>query len=92
MAKGIVVDHKDSGVRYAISEHNFNPKVHKRVRDLQPGETVLGYSPRRKESPADDGYIGTDKAAANDPSDDLATLEETSDTHHPTKHKNHTNK
>lgn len=50
---GIVVDHKETGVRYAVSESNFNPQVHERVRDLRPGETVLGYRPRRK------GALGT---------------------------------
>lgn len=50
MAKGIVVDHKESGVRYAISEKNFNSKVHKRVRDLLPGETVVGFAPKRKDA------------------------------------------
>lgn len=50
MSRGIVVDHKETGVRYAISEHNFNDKVHAKVRDLKPGETVIGYRPRRKES------------------------------------------
>ncbi|QBZ73206.1 hypothetical protein SEA_THERESITA_13 [Microbacterium phage Theresita] len=47
MSHGIVVEHKENGVRYAISEGNFNPKVHKKVRDLKPGESVLGYKPRR---------------------------------------------
>lgn len=45
MTKGIIVDHRESRVRYAISEQNFNKKVHKRVRDLKPGETILGYRP-----------------------------------------------
>jgi len=45
MSKGIVVDHRESRVRYAISAHNFNEKIHKLVRDLLPGETVLGYQP-----------------------------------------------
>lgn len=48
MSNGIVVDHKESGVRYAISERNFNPKVHKKVRDLNPGETVRGFTPKGK--------------------------------------------
>jgi hypothetical protein len=48
MSKGIVVDHKESGVRYAISETNFNKKVHTKVRDLRPGETVIGFRPLRK--------------------------------------------
>lgn len=50
MANGIVVDHKKSGVRYAISEKNFNPKVHKKVRELEPGETVHGFQPMNKRS------------------------------------------
>lgn len=50
MSKGIVVDHKESGVRYAVSEKNFNEKVHKKVRDLKPGETVQGFQPKTKES------------------------------------------
>lgn len=48
MSKGIVVDHKETGVRYAISEHNFNKAIHKKVRDLRPGETVLGYKPKAR--------------------------------------------
>jgi len=47
---GIIVDHKETGIRYAISEVNFNPDVQVKVRDLQPGETVLGYKPRLKDS------------------------------------------
>lgn len=49
MSKGIVVDHKRSGVRYAISEERFNPKDHVRVRDLRSDESVLSYVPRRKQ-------------------------------------------
>ncbi|AXQ52878.1 hypothetical protein SEA_NEFERTHENA_14 [Microbacterium phage Neferthena] len=45
---GIVVEHNESGVRYAVSDRNYNPKVHKKIRDLRPGETVLGYQPKRK--------------------------------------------
>ncbi len=45
---GIVVDHKESGTRYAVSDKNYNEKVHKKVRDLRPGETVLGYRPKRR--------------------------------------------
>lgn len=44
---GIVVEHKESGVRYAISDSNYNEKAHRKVRDLRPGETVLGYRPKR---------------------------------------------
>lgn len=45
MSNGIVVDHRESHVRYAISESNFNEKLHKKVRDLKPGESVRGYRP-----------------------------------------------
>lgn len=47
MAQGIVVEHKENGVRYAVSERNFNAKIHKKIRDLKPGESVAGYKPRR---------------------------------------------
>lgn len=43
-SNGIVVDHKESGNRYAIKEDNFNSKVHRKVRDLRPGETPLGFT------------------------------------------------
>lgn len=46
---GIVVDHKESGTRYAISDKNYDEKVHRKVRDLRAGETVLGYQPKRRE-------------------------------------------
>jgi len=44
--KGIVVDHKESGVRYAISESNFREATHDYVRDLKPGETVINFKPK----------------------------------------------
>ncbi|QKN87714.1 hypothetical protein IXEL_13 [Microbacterium phage Ixel] len=47
---GIVVEHKETGIHYAVSDRNYNEKVHRKVRDLGPGETVRGYAPRRKES------------------------------------------
>lgn len=47
---GIVVDHVESGVRYAISDKNYNPKVNRKVRDLKPGETVRGFQPLRHEA------------------------------------------
>lgn len=46
MSHGIVVEHKRNGIRYAVSTHNFNPKDHVKVRDLNGDETVLGYKPR----------------------------------------------
>ncbi|UVG34580.1 hypothetical protein SEA_CHEETO1_14 [Microbacterium phage Cheeto1] len=50
MAKGIVVEHKGNGMQYAVSESNFNEKVHKKVRDLKPGESVRDYKPRPKKA------------------------------------------
>lgn len=44
--KGIVVDHKETDARYAISERNFNDRIHTFVRDLKPGETVRGFNPK----------------------------------------------
>lgn len=44
---GFVVDHKDSGARYAVSPSNFNPKVHTKVRELNQNETVRGFQPKR---------------------------------------------
>ena len=66
MSRGIVVDHKESGVRYAVSERNYNPKIHKRVRDLLPGETVLGYQPLRKEELGGAGSPSPTQDAAGD--------------------------
>lgn len=53
MANGIVVDHKESGVRYAVSERNFNPKIHEKVRDLRPSETVIGFKPKSRRAKGD---------------------------------------
>lgn len=44
---GIVVEHKESGMRYAISDRNYNEKIHRKVRDLRPGESRLTYRPRQ---------------------------------------------
>lgn len=66
--RGIVVDHKESGVRYAISESNFNPKLHRKVRPLLPTETVHGYQPKvapkqgASESAADRGGHVSDES------------------------------
>ena len=40
---GIVVEHKDSKLRYASHDRNFDPKSERYVRDLLPGESVLSY-------------------------------------------------
>lgn len=45
---GIVVEHKESGVRYASLDGNFDPKVETKIRDLRSGESVLSFVPRPK--------------------------------------------
>lgn len=47
---GIVVEHKENGMRFAISDKNYDEKVHCKVRDLRAGETVRGYQPERREA------------------------------------------
>ena len=42
-----VVDNKAADVRHAVSAANYNSKKHTKVRPLQPGETPLGYTPKR---------------------------------------------
>lgn len=44
--QGIVVDNTESGVRYAITARNLDPKAEVYVRDLRSDETVRGYHPR----------------------------------------------
>jgi hypothetical protein len=52
---GIVVEHKETDIRFAVSDRNYDSKVHRKVRDLRPGESVLTYAPRRKGSLGDAG-------------------------------------
>lgn len=62
--RGYVVVHKDSKVQYAVSPSNFSTKVHEKVRDLEPWETVSGYKPRRKKTatqPSTDTATGPSK-------------------------------
>jgi hypothetical protein len=63
---GIVVDHVESGVRFAVSDANYNVKVHRKVRDLEPGESVQSYRPRRKESLGAANDPNTQETAAGD--------------------------
>jgi hypothetical protein len=69
---GIIVDHKETGIRYAISEVNFNPKTQTKVRGLNPGETVLGYKPRLKDSHSTPAVV-TPKAEVTSPEAAKAT-------------------
>lgn len=62
---GIVVEHKENGIHYAVSDRNYNEKVHRKVRDLKPGETVRGYQPKRPESLSD--ATGTQVAPSTQP-------------------------
>lgn len=48
MANGIVVDHKETGIRYAILQASFVDELHEFVRDLQPGESVYDFAPKPK--------------------------------------------
>lgn len=45
---GIVVEHKDSGLRYASLDANFDPENERYVRDLRPEESVLSYRPKTR--------------------------------------------
>ena len=47
---GIVVEHKESGLRYASLDANFDPANERKVRDLKPGESVFSYAPKTKEA------------------------------------------
>jgi len=73
MSRGIVVDHKDSGVRYAVSEANYNSKIHKKVRDLKPGETVQGFRPLRREALGEEASTSATPTQARDLSTDQET-------------------
>ncbi|QFG08251.1 hypothetical protein PBI_CALIX_13 [Microbacterium phage Calix] len=48
-AHGIVVELKESGIHFALSDQNYNPKLHRKVRDLKVGESVRTYVPRMPE-------------------------------------------
>lgn len=54
MSKGIVVQHKETGNRYAVSEENFNPKTEDKIRVLKRGESVRSFvsrpQPKKSES------------------------------------------
>jgi hypothetical protein len=43
---GIVVENKESGIRYASLDQNFDPTSERKIRDLKPGESVLSYQPK----------------------------------------------
>lgn len=49
---GIVVENKESGLRYASTDANFDPQSERKVRDLRPGESIFSYPVK---SPSDSG-------------------------------------
>lgn len=73
---GIVVDHTESGVRYAISDKNYDPAINRKVRDLKVGETVLGFKPIRREALG--GEAGSQQATSTEgqPADGLSESSE----------------
>lgn len=67
---GIVVDHKESGTRFAISDRNYDEKLHRKVRDLRPGETVRGYVPKRRQETQEAPQTPGDPQGAGDAAGD----------------------
>lgn len=66
---GIVVQNKESGLRYASHDRNYDPKTERKVRDLKPGESVLSYPV--KEAP--EGWApGTDLTTEDTDADGTA--------------------
>lgn len=54
---GIVVEHKETGLRYASRDENYDPSYERKVRDLDIGETIMSYGVK---SPVD--YSAADTA------------------------------
>lgn len=69
---GIVVEGKDSGVRYASLEANFDEKNERYVRDLLPGETVFGYRPKRKDEREDASEAQEGTSSPEQPTNSLS--------------------
>lgn len=77
MSRGIVVDHKETGIRYAVSESNFRDELHEYVRELSPGETIVAFRPRPREPQEIPGGTSTRGNSAGDSEEDLGTAEGT---------------
>jgi hypothetical protein len=43
---GIVVAHKELGTHYAVTDAAYNSEVHRKVRDLKPGESIYSFTPK----------------------------------------------
>ena len=74
---GIVVEHQESGTRYAVSDKNYNEKVHHKVRDLRPGETVIGYQPKWRSERSQGA--GTPQGATHTPETPADALSDSSE-------------
>lgn len=72
---GIVVENKESGLRYASHDRNFDPKTERKVRDLKVGETVLGFPVK----PARPSFkpVGADDDTEPEQDDEDLTTEDT---------------
>lgn len=75
---GIVVENKDNGSRYAISDKNYNPDKVRKVRDLRAGESVLTYQPRSAKSLGELAGTSTAPDAAGTQEDDPSSSTEDS--------------
>lgn len=62
MSKGIVVQNKESGIRYAVYEDAHDKSSEDFVRDLKPGESVLSYIPKVAPAKGDENDAGDDSA------------------------------
>lgn len=75
---GIVVENKESGLRYASHDSNFDPRSERKVRDLRHGETVLSYGikgPRPSfNSSSDEGFEEETTSDAGDTEQGDSTL------------------
>lgn len=40
---GIVVEHKETKLRYASRDENYDPSYERKVRDLKPGESLMSF-------------------------------------------------
>lgn len=50
--RGIVVENLETGNWYARSEQNLDANTERKVRDLNPGETIIGFRHKNPTSPA----------------------------------------
>lgn len=48
MSSGYVVEHRVTGIWYAVSPQNYNVKIHRKIRDLAQSESPRSFPPKRK--------------------------------------------